>query len=161
MKLAKPIMRDNGQVLIAEGAELSESILPRLAQMKIETITVQGNPVAMDGLGQGTSWAQRMERLDHLFRKHPADPWMGKVKTHVRGYFQRKAAAEEAAEQARREAEAAAEQARREAEDQARALKEAILRGEAPPEEAATENPPAPQKKGGFLSKLFKGGARG
>ncbi|HDQ41103.1 MAG TPA: hypothetical protein ENN39_08780 [Desulfonatronum sp.] len=92
MALAKPILRDNGLVLVAENTELSESLLERLARMEIETITVQGNPVDLGDGGEGVH-AQRLGRLEHLFRRHGQDPWMQKVRGHLQQYFQLKVAA--------------------------------------------------------------------
>jgi hypothetical protein len=100
MILDKPLLRDNGLVLVAEGTELSESLLMRLANMDIETVVVKGNPVDMNGAGGGSSFSQRAERLDHLFRKYQADPFMLKLKERLMDYFKLKAAAEAAAQAA-------------------------------------------------------------
>ncbi len=112
MKLAKPVTRENGMVVIAEGAELSESLIARLEQMNIERITVKGNPVDMNGDGS-SSWDKRAERLDHLFRRYRKDKWMSRVKGFFKGYFELKAAEQKAAEEADKRAE---EQAKAEAE---------------------------------------------
>ena len=92
MVLAKPVLRDNSLVLVAEGAELSDTLLERLQRMDVEAVTVQGNPVDMDGAAGGTRIGERLERLDHLFRKHQHDPFMGQLKGWLREYFQLKAA---------------------------------------------------------------------
>lgn len=105
MALAKPVLRDNGLVLVAEGTELSASLLERLERMGIDTVVVQGNPVDMDGIAGGTEYTKRIERLDHLFRKFKADPWMNDLKERLRNYFQVKAAAQAAAAQAAEAAE--------------------------------------------------------
>ncbi len=97
MVLAKPVLRDNGLVLMAEGAELSQALLDRLERMEVGSITVKGNPVDMEGASGGTQYAKVIERLDHLFRKYKSDPFMNKLKVHLRNYFQVKAAAEAAA----------------------------------------------------------------
>lgn len=91
MVLAKPVLRDNGLVLVAENTELSESLLQRLERMDIETITVQGHPVDLGDGGENT-YAQRMSRLEHLFRRHGQDAWMLKVREHTRAFFQLKSA---------------------------------------------------------------------
>ncbi len=108
MILDKPLLRDNGLVLVAEGTELSDTLLGRLLTMGIETIVVKGNPVDLDGAGGGSSFCQRAERMDHLFRKYQADPFMMKLKERLTEYFKLKAAAEAAAQAA---AEAAAKAA--------------------------------------------------
>ncbi len=99
MKLAKAVVNDGGITIVAEGLELSESLLFRLENMGVERIVVQGNPVDMGGVGEGTSFAQRLARLDHLFRAHSGDKWMERVSAFLREYFKIKAAAQEAAEE--------------------------------------------------------------
>jgi len=101
MILAKPVLRDNGLVLVAEGAEISDVLLARLGKMDIETVVVKGNPVDLEGLAGGTDWAKRDARLPHLFRRWKADPWMSKLQLHLHSFFNLKAAqaaAEAAAE---------------------------------------------------------------
>lgn len=98
MKLAKPILRDNGLVLVAENTELSEALLERLDRMDVAMISVQGNPVNFGGGGKNP-YAIRGERLGHLFRKHAGDPWMNKLRTHLQDYFQLKAASAAVVEQ--------------------------------------------------------------
>ncbi len=91
MKLAKPILRENGLVLVAENSELSEALLERLERMDVTMVTVQGNPVDLGGGGKNP-YTNRVERLEHLFRKHGDDPWMAKLQTHLKDYFLLKAA---------------------------------------------------------------------
>ena len=113
MKLAKPVTKDNGMTIMAEGMELTESLIERLEGMDIERITVEGQPVDMGGAGAGTRYAERIERLDVLFRRYANDKWMQRVKGRIAKYFQLKAAAEEAQQKA---------QAAKEAEDRAAML---------------------------------------
>lgn len=96
MKLAKPVTKEGGMTIMAEDMELNDSHIKRLESMKIERITVQGHPVDIGGSGAGTRWGERLERLDHLFRKHTKDKWMMRVKNRMGQYFQLKAAAQEA-----------------------------------------------------------------
>ena len=96
MVLEKPVARENGIVLIAQGTEISEMILERLERMDIQTVVVEGQPVDMEGLSGGTDYAARAERLEHLFRRYKADPWMGRVKKSLADYFRIKAAADAA-----------------------------------------------------------------
>ncbi|WP_242012270.1 hypothetical protein [Pseudodesulfovibrio cashew] len=96
MKLAKPVTKEGGMTIMAEGMELTESLIARLENMKIDRITVQGHPVDMGGAGSGTVYAERLERLDHLFRRHAKDKWMMRVKNRMAQYFRIKAAAQEA-----------------------------------------------------------------
>lgn len=96
MKLAKPVTKEGGMTIMAEGMELTESLIARLENMKIDRITVQGHPVDMGGAGSGTVYAERLERLDYLFRRHSKDKWMMRVKNRMAQYFRIKAAAQEA-----------------------------------------------------------------
>lgn len=82
--------------IMAEDMELTDSLISRLETMKIDRITVQGHPVEVGGAGAGTKYAERLERLDNLFRKYESDKWMVRVKTRMAQYFQMKAAAQEA-----------------------------------------------------------------
>ncbi|MCJ2163295.1 MULTISPECIES: hypothetical protein [unclassified Pseudodesulfovibrio] len=100
MKLAKPVTKEGGMTIMAEGMELTDSLISRLEAMKIDRITVQGHPVDMGGAGSGTKWGERKDRLDYLFRKHADDKWMTRVKDRMGQYFQIKAAAQEAKMQA-------------------------------------------------------------
>jgi hypothetical protein len=93
MVLAKPVPRQDGIVVVAAGSEITEGLLSKLESMEVETIVVEGNPVNMDGVMAGSSYTARIDRLDHLFRKFPDDPWMGRIKEMFRGYFTIKAAA--------------------------------------------------------------------
>jgi len=105
MKLAKAVTKDNGMTIMAEGMELTESLISRLEGMNIERITVHGHPVEMGGAGAGTHWGERRDRLDHLFRRHTGDKWMMRVKERMHQYFQIKAAAQEARMQALKQVE--------------------------------------------------------
>ncbi|WP_272700757.1 hypothetical protein [Desulfovibrio sp. Fe33] len=109
MKLAKPVTKEGGMTIMAEGMELTESLISRLEAMNIERITVQGHPVDMGGAGAGTRWGERRDRLDHLFRRYSGDRWMTRVKERMRQYFQIKAAAQEAKMKAVKQADAAGE----------------------------------------------------
>jgi hypothetical protein len=91
MKLGKAVAKESGIVVMAEGMELTESLIARLENMKIERIVVQGNPLNLDGGGE-TEFSKRLERLDHLFRHQDQDPWMRKIKKFLARYFQIKIA---------------------------------------------------------------------
>ncbi|OEU65651.1 MAG: hypothetical protein BA863_01170 [Desulfovibrio sp. S3730MH75] len=116
MKLAKPVTRENGMVVLAEGLELTESLISRLEGMDVERIVVQGNPLDL-GSGGDSSWGKKSERLDHLFRRYNEDKWMFRVKGFFREYFNLKAAAQKAAEDAEKLAEEEAAAAALEAEE--------------------------------------------
>jgi hypothetical protein len=107
MKLAKAVTKENGMTIMAEGMELTDSLIARLDGMNIERITVQGHPVELGGTGAGTHWGERLDRLDHLFRRYGEDKWMVRVRERMRQYFQIKAAAQEAKMRAVKQAETA------------------------------------------------------
>ena len=96
MKLGRAVTKENGMTIMAEGMELTESLISRLENMKVDRITVQGHPVDMGGAGSGTVYAERIKRLDHLFRRLEEDKWMMRVKQRMAQYFRIKAAAQEA-----------------------------------------------------------------
>lgn len=92
--LAKPVMRDNGQVLVAEGTQLTDSLVQRLANMGAETLVVKGSPLG--GEGDLAKYKERVERIPHLFRRFEDDAWMQRVEDFLLDYFQQRVAAEEA-----------------------------------------------------------------
>jgi hypothetical protein len=88
MTLAKPVTRPNGTVLMAKGTELTASIISRLHRMDISHIFVHGAPEGGGEQANSLTHQARLQRLDHLFRKHASDPWMLQVKKFFRIYFQ-------------------------------------------------------------------------
>ena len=90
MVLAKPVTRKDGTILIGEDTEISESILNRLDRMDVKEIVVQGEPVQLDEDSSGASFGKRLQRVDHLFRRHEADEWMQQVKQFLKDYFQKR-----------------------------------------------------------------------
>ncbi len=90
MVLAKPILKENGMVLIAENTELSENHFTILKKQGIKFIVVKGTPLDLGEGAYGFSIKKRLERLDHLFRKHYNNNWMQKVKEFFKIYFQYK-----------------------------------------------------------------------
>ena len=104
MVLAKPVTRENGMVLVAEGTELSESVISRLQRMEIPQIVVKGEPLDLDDAG-GASAGKRLERLNHLFRAYEDDPWMQEVKSFFKDYFRSRAAREASADASQSEEE--------------------------------------------------------
>jgi len=92
MKLAKAVTKANGMAVVGSGVELTEALIDRLDGMGIDKIYIVGDAVAAS---QNPS--ERVQRLDHLFRRLGDDPYMVKVKAHLREYFTIKAAADAAA----------------------------------------------------------------
>jgi len=91
MVLEKPAVKENGQVLLAAGATLTEGIISQLEKKGIKTIVVQGEPLDMEGLTSNPSFEKRAERLEHLFRYYQNDPVMQKIKKFLQYYFRQKA----------------------------------------------------------------------
>jgi hypothetical protein len=96
-RLAKPVARADGAVVVPQGAELTEAILDKLDMMGVEVVVVDGEPITMDGVASGTNYDVRLQRLDHLFRKHQDDAWMNQLKGLIREFFTMKAAGKSAA----------------------------------------------------------------
>jgi hypothetical protein len=90
MVLAKPVQREDGMVLLAEGTELSDALIARLKSMRVEHIVVEGTPVDLEGLSFTPT--KTPEDLDRLFRKHTDNPFMMKLKSHLAEYFRQRAA---------------------------------------------------------------------
>ena len=72
-------------VLVAEGTELTPGILATLERMEVGSLMVKGE---VEGLPGSISLAERLKRLDHLFRSHEDDPWMEQVKGFLKAHFQ-------------------------------------------------------------------------
>ncbi len=87
MVLAKPVLKDNGMVLISENTELKEDHIAILKKQGIKFIVVKGAPLDMSEGMYGFSIKNRIERLDYIFRKHKNDKWMQKVKKFFFIYF--------------------------------------------------------------------------
>ncbi len=85
MVLAKPITRDNGMVLVAQGTELSQAIIKRLQDMGVQQLVVEGNPVSEAPGGAGLQ--EKLQRLDSMFRRHGQDAWMMQVKAFLQEYY--------------------------------------------------------------------------
>jgi hypothetical protein len=94
--LAKPVSRADGMVVAPQGIAITEALLDKLDMMGVDNVVVEGAPVQMDGVVSGTNYDLRLQRLDHLFRKHAADPWMVQVKAMLVDYFKRKVAGKSA-----------------------------------------------------------------
>ncbi len=92
MVLAKAVSRADGIAVAAQGTELSQTLLDRFETMGVDAVVVEGNPVDLEGAAGDMSFEKRAERLDHLFRRHAGDKWMGQIKRLLYDYFKLKAA---------------------------------------------------------------------
>jgi len=89
MKLAKEVFRPenpSGPAMCGKGMELTESLLDRLRNMGIRSITVQGHPVWMEG---DRTLEEMLEDLDKRFSQVSEDPLTGKLKNIYREYLLR------------------------------------------------------------------------
>lgn len=91
MILAKAVTRENGMVLVAAGTALTAQLLSRLENMGVEDIVVEGNPLDADNGDAAAMAAQKLDRLDYLFRNFKDDAYMQKIKTFLGKYFTDKA----------------------------------------------------------------------
>jgi len=75
MVLSDELVDNNGQVMLAKGAVLSDAIIASLQRHHIDTV-----PVARIGAHRPPDAHAVKARLDHLFRKHAPDDdndWAG------------------------------------------------------------------------------------
>ncbi len=80
MELARDIRRSDlvdGPPICGKGVELTFSLIDRLKRMGIQTITVVGHPVWVEG---DKTPQQLLDDLDRRFRKVGDDPLTGKLK---------------------------------------------------------------------------------
>ncbi len=81
MKLAKPIVNENGMTLCGAGTELTAELIDRLSKMDVAKIVVEGHPVDTGEPEKGL--AQHIEELNHRFRKVSGDPLLREVRDIV------------------------------------------------------------------------------
>jgi hypothetical protein len=80
MILAKDIVRaDNpsGPAICGKGVELTDSLIERLRNMGIQSITVQGHPVWMEG---DKTLEELLADLDRRFSRVADDPYAARLK---------------------------------------------------------------------------------
>lgn len=83
MKLAKPVRNDSGMILLGENTELSDSLIQRLENMNIESVSI---------IGEAQNEKPPEELLAELavrFKKTENEPHMALLKRlfeeHIRG----------------------------------------------------------------------------
>ncbi|HUU50618.1 MAG TPA: hypothetical protein VMW81_06645 [Nitrospinota bacterium] len=79
MKLAKDVLTDNGRVLCGQGTELTDSLLLRLDNLGIESITVEGFPVPMPG-EEVKPLEVLIEELEERFKMVTSEPLLMEIK---------------------------------------------------------------------------------
>jgi len=76
---------DSGSMTICgKGVKLSESLIERLRRMGIQSVTVEGHPVTVDG---ETSLEEMLDALDKRFNRVANDPLMMKVREIYRKHI--------------------------------------------------------------------------
>jgi len=87
MVLAKEIKGSEdpaSMTICGKGVKLTESLIDRLRQMGIQTVSVEGHPVAMPG---EASLGEMLVALDRRFNHVANDPLMMKVKELYRKHI--------------------------------------------------------------------------
>ena len=82
MILSKPVTNANGVVMLAEGTELTASLIDKIDGMDIEAVFVKG------AAQSGPSLEEMMAELDKRFRKVEKAPYMDIIKSAVRGHIE-------------------------------------------------------------------------
>jgi len=77
----KNIDNPDGPPLCGKGVQLTEALIERLHRMDIQSITVEGHPVKMEG---EKSLEEELAVLDKRFKKVADDPLMKKLKDMYR-----------------------------------------------------------------------------
>ena len=76
----------SAMTICGKGVQLKESLIARLRDMGIQTLTVEGHPVKMDG---ETSLEEMLASLDKRFSRVSNDPLMMKIREIYRKHIQR------------------------------------------------------------------------
>lgn len=82
MVLAKPVVNERGQTLVAERTELTETLLERLRRFGIFSVTVEGHPVQIPGQEPPDPAKIRLE-LERAFIRVADQPEMMRLKEIV------------------------------------------------------------------------------
>jgi hypothetical protein len=87
MVLARDIYRDdnaNGPPICGRGVALTDSLIERLKRMGVQTISVEGHPVRMDG---DKNLEEILSALERRFKKAGNDPLTGRLKEIYRAHY--------------------------------------------------------------------------
>ncbi|MCP4546322.1 MAG: hypothetical protein GY835_07645 [bacterium] len=77
--LAKPVENDNGMILAAQGAELTDKTLSILENRGVTVIYVEGHPVDLPGQ-HPMALEERLASLDRGFANHDDNDFMMRIK---------------------------------------------------------------------------------
>lgn len=89
MRLARDVIRvdnPNGPPICGKGLVLTESLIERLANLEVQSITVHGNPLAID---EAKTLQGDLESLERRFRFVSDDPLAERLKNVYRDYLVR------------------------------------------------------------------------
>jgi hypothetical protein len=82
MRLAKPVLGQNGMVFLPEGVELTEKLIERIQDMDVAAIFVEGPSE------QALSREEALALLDKRFETVGDEPHMGLIKGIVRRHIE-------------------------------------------------------------------------
>jgi hypothetical protein len=82
MILSKPVINANGVVMLAEGTELTASLIDKIDGMDIEAVSVKGAPQS------GATLEQMMDELNKRFKGVEKAPYMDIIKKAVREHIE-------------------------------------------------------------------------
>jgi len=81
MTLARDILREDGIILCGKGTVLSEALIERLKRLGVQTITVEGHPIAEEG---EKTLEGELADLEERFRPRTGDPLLMRVKEIIK-----------------------------------------------------------------------------
>ncbi|MDQ7837199.1 MAG: hypothetical protein RDU59_01745 [Thermodesulfobacteriota bacterium] len=81
MSLARDILREDGIILCGKGTVLSEALIERLKRLGVQTITVEGHPIAEEG---EKTQEEELADLEERFRPRAGDPLLMRVKEIIK-----------------------------------------------------------------------------
>jgi len=93
MILAKPVVRENGVVLMGEGTELNDLLIEKLKDLDIKKIAVKGRPLDIGG-GEKTL-EQLYAELEERFSMVSSDKLCNQIKEFIKKDIKRRKAESE------------------------------------------------------------------
>jgi len=87
MVLAKPVARESGVILMGEGTDLSESLIGKLKDLEIQSITVKGRPLST---GEEKTLEQIYDELESRFTTVADDKFCNQIKDMVKKCLKRR-----------------------------------------------------------------------
>lgn len=79
--LLRPVVNRNGLVLIAEGTELTETLINKIRSMDVDSVYVRGSKKLLPPC------EEMLKGLDKRFSKVESEPFMSVIKTAVTGHI--------------------------------------------------------------------------